>query len=141
MKIGKPQHISQCTKLDLLRQLENQFSLHTIRSIYIHSLEKTIMFILFICKSKLCYHQLKNRDIVSAIKLKCGFGVMNHMKVFVGLRYYCKCNQAQLKKECMHESNMIQCMRVNLGKKYVAVSIFKCFISSINLGSLQQPCS
>jgi hypothetical protein len=32
-------------------------------------------------------------------------------------------------------------MRVNLGKKCVAVSIFKCFISSINLGSLQQPCS
>jgi hypothetical protein len=32
-------------------------------------------------------------------------------------------------------------MRVNLGKICVAVSIFKCFIFSINLGSLQQPCS
>jgi hypothetical protein len=35
----------------------------------------------------------------------------------------------------------VLCMRVNLGKIYVAFSIFKCFISSINLGSLQQPCS
>jgi hypothetical protein len=45
------------------------------------------------------------------------------------------------KKECMHESNTFPCMRVNLGKICVAVSIFKCFISSINLESLQQSCS
>jgi hypothetical protein len=42
--------------------------------------------------------------------------------------------------KCMHESNTFPCMRVNLGKICVAVSIFKCFISSINLGSLQQSC-
>jgi hypothetical protein len=41
------------------------------------------------------------------------------------------------KKECMHESNTIQYMRVNLGKKCVAVSIFKWFISFINLGTMQ----
>jgi hypothetical protein len=29
-------------------------------------------------------------------------------------------------------------MRVNLGNRYVTVSIFKCFISSINIESLQQ---
>jgi hypothetical protein len=32
-------------------------------------------------------------------------------------------------------------MRINLGKICVAVSVFKSFIFSINLGSLQQPCS
>jgi hypothetical protein len=42
--------------------------------------------------------------------------------------------------KCMHWSNTFPCMRVNLGKICVVVSIFKCFISSINLGSLQQPC-
>jgi hypothetical protein len=41
----------------------------------------------------------------------------------------------------MHESNTFPCMRVNLIKIYVTVSIFKCFISYINLGSLQQSCS
>jgi hypothetical protein len=45
------------------------------------------------------------------------------------------------KKECMHESNTSPYMRINLGKICVTVSIFKCFISSINLGSLQQPCN
>jgi hypothetical protein len=45
------------------------------------------------------------------------------------------------KKECTHESNTSPCMRINLGKICVTVSIFKCFISSINLGSLQQPCN
>jgi hypothetical protein len=45
------------------------------------------------------------------------------------------------KKECMHESNMSPCMRINLGKICVTVSIFKCFIFSINLESLQQPCN
>jgi hypothetical protein len=40
------------------------------------------------------------------------------------------------KKECMHESNMFPCMRVNLGNICVTVSIFKCFISFINLGLL-----
>jgi hypothetical protein len=29
------------------------------------------------------------------------------------------------KKECMHESNTIQCMRINLGKICAAVSVFK----------------
>jgi hypothetical protein len=43
------------------------------------------------------------------------------------------------KKECMHKSNTSSCMRINLGMICVAVSIFKYFISSINLGSLQQP--
>jgi hypothetical protein len=38
--------------------------------------------------------------------------------------------------KCMHWSNTFLCMRINLGKIYVVVSIFKCFIFSINLGSL-----
>jgi hypothetical protein len=51
----------------------------------------------------------------------------------------CATRPMRAKKECMHESNTFPCMRVNLGKICVTVSIFKCFISSVNLGSLQQP--
>jgi hypothetical protein len=36
---------------------------------------------------------------------------------------------------------MFPCMRVNLGKRCVAVSILKYFISTINKGSIQQSCS
>jgi hypothetical protein len=39
------------------------------------------------------------------------------------------------------ESNTFPCMRVNFENICVMVSIFKCFISNINLGSLRQPCS
>jgi hypothetical protein len=41
----------------------------------------------------------------------------------------------------MHELNTFPYMRVNLEKICFAVFIFKCFISFINLESLQQPCS
>jgi hypothetical protein len=41
------------------------------------------------------------------------------------------------KKECIHESNIFSHKRVNLEKRCVMVFIFKCFIFSINIGSLQ----
>jgi hypothetical protein len=37
----------------------------------------------------------------------------------------CPTSVSAKKKECMHESNTIQCMRINLGKICVAVSVFK----------------
>jgi hypothetical protein len=45
------------------------------------------------------------------------------------------------KYEGMHKTNKFLCMRVNLGKRYVVVSIFKCLIFFINIRSVQQTCS